>query len=381
LIPAKRAHLKVAAITDPGRKGKNNEDRYAVVAHRLGRARGTSSVFAVIADGVGGHRAGEVAAELAVEAISRIVSGSDAKTPLETLQVAFQQANQIINSQAESELTQKGMSTTGACAWVIGNRLYIASVGDSRIYLLRGDRIRQITIDHTWVQEAISSGVLSLEQARDHPNSHVIRRHLGSSQPVAPDFRLRLRDDEDDLRAEANQGLPLGPGDQILICSDGLTDLVEDGEIRESPMARMQVPKIPEQPPAVLGEETLRKIVRACDGQAFEDRRDMAIIRLMIDTGCRIGEVLGLRWCPGEEEGHDVDLDRGLVQVQGKGRRWRVVSLGPRTARALDRYLRLRSAHRDAASTALWLGRRGPLTDQGLRLAIRRRGLPATGIS
>src|SRR3990172_5046815 len=123
------------------------------------------------------------------------------------------------------------MSTTGACAWVIGNRLYIASVGDSRIYLLRGDRIRQITIDHTWVQEAISSGVLSLEQARDHPNSHVIRRHLGSSQPVAPDFRLRLRDDEDDLRAEANQGLPLGPGDQILICSDGLTDLVEDGEI------------------------------------------------------------------------------------------------------------------------------------------------------
>ena len=150
--------------------------------------------------------------------------------------------------------------------------------------------------------------------------------------------------------------------------------LVEDGEIRESPMARMQVPKIPEQPPAVLGEETLRKIVRACEGQAFEDRRDMAIIRLMVDTGCRIGEVLGLRWCPGEEEGHDVDLDRGLVQVQGKGRRWRVVSLGPRTARALDRYLRLRSAHRDAGSTALWLGRRGPLTDQGLRLAIRRRG-------
>jgi protein phosphatase len=231
LIPAKRAHLNVAAITDPGRKGKNNEDRYAVAAHRLGRVGGTSSVFAVIADGVGGHRAGEVAADLAVEAISRIVAGSNAKTPLETLQYAFQQANQIISSQAESELTQKGMSTTGACAWVIGNRLYIASVGDSRIYLLRGDRIRQITIDHTWVQEAISSGVLSLEQARDHPNSHVIRRHLGSSQPVVPDFRLRLRDDEDDLRAEANQGLPLRPGDQILICSDGLTDLVEDGEI------------------------------------------------------------------------------------------------------------------------------------------------------
>ena len=149
--------------------------------------------------------------------------------------------------------------------------------------------------------------------------------------------------------------------------------LVEDGEIRESPMARMQVPKIPEEAPDVMGEDKLRKLLRACEGQWFEDRRDTAIIRLMIDTGCRIGEVLGLRWCPDEEE-HDVDLDQGVVRVQGKGRRWRVVSLGPKTARALDKYLRLRAGHRDADSAALWLGRRGPLTDQGLRLVIRRRG-------
>ncbi len=150
--------------------------------------------------------------------------------------------------------------------------------------------------------------------------------------------------------------------------------LVEDGEIKESPMARMQVPKIPEEVPDVLGEDQLRKLLRACEGQWFEDRRDTAIIRLMIDTGCRIGEVLGLHWCPDDEEQHDVDLDQGVVRVLGKGRRWRVVSLGPKTARALDKYLRLRNAHRDAHSAALWLGRRGPLTDQGLRLAIRRRG-------
>ncbi len=150
--------------------------------------------------------------------------------------------------------------------------------------------------------------------------------------------------------------------------------LVEDGEIKESPMARMQVPKIPEEAPDVLGEDDLKKLLRACEGQWFEDRRDTAIIRLMIDTGCRIGEVLGLRWCPDDEERHDVDLDQGVVRVLGKGRRWRVVSLGPKTARALDKYLRLRNAHRDAASSSMWLGRRGPLTDQGLRLAIRRRG-------
>ena len=95
--------------------------------------------------------------------------------------------------------------------------------------------------------------------------------------------------------------------------------LAEDGEINESPMARMQVPKIPEETPDVLGEDELRRLLRACEGQWFEDRRDTAIIRLMIDTGCRIGEVLGLRWCPDDEEQHDVDLDQGVVRVLLQG--------------------------------------------------------------
>lgn len=154
--------------------------------------------------------------------------------------------------------------------------------------------------------------------------------------------------------------------------------LVEEGEIKESPMARMSVPKIPEQAPPVLGEEALARLVRACErGQDFESRRDGALIRVMIDSGCRIGEALGLRWNPEREEENDLDLDHGLLRLQGKGRRWRIVSIGPRTARALDRYLRLRATHPDAASERLWLGRRGVLTDQGLRLAIRRRGQQA----
>ncbi len=123
------------------------------------------------------------------------------------------------------------MSTTCACAWVIGDRVYIASVGDSRIYLQRQDSIQQLTTDHTWVQEAIDSGVLSPDQARDHPNAHVIRRHLGSRKPVEPDFRLRLNSEEGEEQAEANQGTRLQPGDRLLICSDGLTDLVSDVEI------------------------------------------------------------------------------------------------------------------------------------------------------
>ncbi len=150
--------------------------------------------------------------------------------------------------------------------------------------------------------------------------------------------------------------------------------LIEDGEIKESPMARMKVPKIPEEAPSVLTEDQLRKLLAACEGQRFENRRDMAVIRLMIDTGCRLGEAAGLRWCPDDEEHHDVDLDQGVLRLLGKGRRWRIVSLGPKSARAMDKYLRLRAGHRDAASSALWLGKKGPLSDQGVRVAIQHRG-------
>ena len=231
MIPVKRAHLHIAATTHPGRKGKNNEDRYAISAHKLSRSDPRSSVFAVIADGVGGHRAGEVAAEIAVETISRVVVNSNGKRPLNILRDAICQADQQIYLQAEANLDQRGMSTTSACAWVIGDRLFIASAGDSRIYLRRGYSLHQLTTDHTWVQEAIDSGALTPEEAQNHPNAHVIRRHLGSKQPVVPDIRLRLDPNEEDAEAEANQGMRLQPGDQVLLCSDGLTDLVSDEEI------------------------------------------------------------------------------------------------------------------------------------------------------
>lgn len=232
MISVERAHLRVAAVTDPGIKGKNNEDRYAVAAHWLSQDDSTPSLFAIVADGVGGHHAGEVAAEMAIEIISQLVADSSGRRPLETLDRAIQLANHSIYAQASENLSQQGMSTTTACAWIIGERLYIASVGDSRIYLNQRNALRQLTTDHTWVQEAISSGLLRPDQAKDHPNAHVIRRHLGSRKPVLPDFRLQLEAEESDEQAQANQGLRLQPGDQVLICSDGLTDLVSDDEIR-----------------------------------------------------------------------------------------------------------------------------------------------------
>jgi protein phosphatase len=231
MIPAQKAYLPVAAFTHPGMKGKNNEDRYAVSAFSLGTAKSNRVLWMIIADGVGGHLAGELAAEMAVEIISREIAAGDPDLPVETLRNAIQRACSEISARAISDTRAEGMSTTCVCAWVIENRLYAAWVGDSRLYLIRNGKALRLTTDHTWVQEAVEKGLITPDQARDHPNAHVLRRHLGSQIGVEPDFRLRMDPSQNNGQAVANQGMRLLPGDQLLLCSDGLTDLVEDEEI------------------------------------------------------------------------------------------------------------------------------------------------------
>jgi protein phosphatase len=189
------------------------------------------SVLAIVADGIGGHRAGEVAAEMAVDRLSKVVGESDIDDPIETLRQAVQSASQTIFEASSSDPNKKGMGATCICAWVIGDRLYTTSVGDSRLYLMRNRSIVRLNIDHTWIQEALDIGAITPEQARGHPNAHVIRRYLGSPQPAVPDFRIRLNPTESDEEAQGNQGLRLLPEDVLLLCSDGLHDLVEDPEI------------------------------------------------------------------------------------------------------------------------------------------------------
>lgn len=231
MIRVHQAHLYVAAATHPGMRGKNNEDSFGVSAFQLAPDNPTCSVLAVLADGIGGHRAGEVASEMAVETVSQMVAQSDANQPTHSLYNAITAASHIIHDQALREPSRRGMGATCVCAWVIGDRLYTASVGDSRLYLVRDNTIRQLTIDHTWVQEAIDYGSLTPEQAVRHPNAHVIRRYLGSTSPAQPDFRLRFDPDETNTQSESNQGMRLLPRDFLLLCSDGLTDLVKKEEI------------------------------------------------------------------------------------------------------------------------------------------------------
>lgn len=228
-----RAHLNVEAQSHAGMTGKNNEDRFAVASFVLGGADRTPVLFAVLADGIGGHKAGEVAAELAVNHIMSVVAKSDGRHTKRTIEEAINKASDAIAAHSASDENFKGMGSTCATAWIIGDKLHTAYVGDSRMYLIRGGRIQQMTVDHTWVQEAIEKNILTPEAAREHPNVHVIRRYLGSPVPPEPDFRLKLFNDETDEHAESNQGLPLEPNDTLLLCSDGLTDLVWNDEILE----------------------------------------------------------------------------------------------------------------------------------------------------
>lgn len=142
--------------------------------------------------------------------------------------------------------------------------------------------------------------------------------------------------------------------------------LVLEEEIEGSPMVRMRPPKLEEHPVAVIQPDDLRALLKVCDGRLFDDRRDTAIIRVLLNTGARLAEVSGLRL-------EDVDLDQDELWVMGKGKRARILPLGPKTVKALDRYLRSRSHHKDAELIWIWLGPRGRLTDSGIAQMIRRR--------
>jgi site-specific recombinase XerD len=149
--------------------------------------------------------------------------------------------------------------------------------------------------------------------------------------------------------------------------------LVDEGEITESPMARMRPPKVPESAPPVISDDELRALLAASEGTGFEERRDTAIVRVLIDTGARVAELAGLAL-----EGENiVDLDQGVVTVLGKGRRIRVLPIGAKAVRALDRYLRARAQHPYSVEPWLWLGQKGRMTDSGIRQMLERRGLEA----
>jgi serine/threonine protein phosphatase PrpC len=215
--------LQAFGLTDVGRKRKHNEDAYLVDAER--------GLF-VVADGMGGHAAGEVASRITVESMQEFIAeGLDVtesswpfgqgtgRTPSvgNRLTAAVERANEKVMRAVASRPELKGMGTTVVAALINGERATLVHVGDSRAYLFRDGELRRLTDDHSWVQEQVNAGILSEDEAKAHPLKNVVTRALGGSPHVSVDLIE----------------VPLRPGDRYLLCSDGLTGMVADEEIHE----------------------------------------------------------------------------------------------------------------------------------------------------
>lgn len=230
MIPYDKPLLTSASSTHPGNRRPNNEDRYFVGTFQL-EGEKTTVTLAIVADGIGGHQAGEVAAQLTIDTLVQRLLAYQGGDPLPDIQSAIIEAGRVVSAAAHAQSERAGMGSTVVLAMIVGSQLYTAHVGDSRIYLLRSGRLQQITIDHTWVQEAVDYDIIGPDEVRGHPHAHILRRHIGGDQLPEPDTRIRLKDGESDRQCLANQGHALRKGDRLLLCSDGLTDMVEDQDI------------------------------------------------------------------------------------------------------------------------------------------------------
>jgi serine/threonine protein phosphatase PrpC len=210
-----------AMQTDVGCHRATNEDTGRIVRPADPALRNARGVLTVVADGMGGHAAGEVASQIAVETIQGEYFAFDrCESPTQALKAAFETANAAIFARAQGDAGLSGMGTTGVALALCGDAAYVASVGDSRLYLVRAGRIYQMTVDDSAVREMVSQGVITGEQARHHHERNVILRALGTHATVAVSVW--------------EQPFPTREHDAFVLCSDGLTDLVDDAEILAS---------------------------------------------------------------------------------------------------------------------------------------------------
>ena len=213
---AKQLRLDVAQLTDVGRRREHNEDNMAFVIPKDLQVMASKGALFIVADGMGGHAAGEVASEIAVDTVSNMYYQEDSNDVTVSLLRAIRRANASIHQRAAENLLRSGMGTTCVAAVLRGNMAYIANVGDSRAYLLRGNQVKQISHDHSWVAEQVRAGLLTEEQARTHAQRNVITRCLGTQAEV----------DIDVFHEE------LYEGDSLVLCTDGLSGLVSDEELQ-----------------------------------------------------------------------------------------------------------------------------------------------------
>ena len=263
-----RLLIESAGLSDVGLRRKSNEDSFAI---------SDDQTLLIVADGMGGHAAGEVASRLAVESIERHISGSDPRKeptvpasfrspsgdeaglppPARRVLNAIRLANQEIVRSVRKDSSMRGMGTTVVIALIHGSRAFIGSVGDSRAYLVRDGNLRQLTSDHTLVNEQVRAGALSTQEARRHPARNILTRAVGSQEDVEPDLV------EQDLR----------PGDMLLLCSDGLTTMVEDADILKTVLAHADDP-----------QTACRALIDLANERGGDDNVTVVLARLLAPT-------------------------------------------------------------------------------------------------
>ena len=202
--------MKIFSLTDIGRKREVNQDYVYVTDKPFGHV---PNLF-VVADGMGGHKAGDFASKYAVQVLEEHVRNHSGMGPELIITDAVREANRKIVEKAKQDTGLEGMGTTLVVATIIEHTLYFANVGDSRLYLIR-DEIKQLSKDHSLVEEMVRLGGINEEEAKHHPDKNIITRAIGAKDDVEVDFfEYRLQ-----------------KGDIILMCTDGLTNMVDDDEI------------------------------------------------------------------------------------------------------------------------------------------------------
>lgn len=213
-----RPRVSVGAKTDLGRVRENNEDKFEFYVPSLDDDLAWRGMVFVVCDGMGGHEAGQIASELACKTFIDVYRNHPSEDPGEAARSAAAAANRFVLDVARAVPSRKGMGTTLSALLIVQDKAYIAQVGDSRVYRLRGGSIAQITMDHTWVEETVAMGAMSREDAERHQYRHVLTRAIGTE----PDLKT-------DIFVEEVQ-----VGDVFMLCSDGVTNHVSDEEIGDT---------------------------------------------------------------------------------------------------------------------------------------------------
>ncbi len=203
--------MKTFAITDIGQKRSINQDSVYTSELPVGNL---PNLF-IVADGMGGHQAGDVASKYTVEQVVKRIREDTEQSPVKLLRRAIEKANEGLIIMAKGDEKLLGMGTTIVAATVVDNCMYVANVGDSRLYVIN-EGITQITRDHSLVEEMVRTGAIQRSEARFHPKKNIITRAIGVKENIMIDFF----------------DVKLKPGDTILLCSDGLTNMVDDEDIR-----------------------------------------------------------------------------------------------------------------------------------------------------